>query len=303
MKYLKIILLSILVVLGSLKVYELLFTTIDHAELIGTEDKYVQLNKNLAKLKTKYRKSEDIRREVTKRFKEVRADDLKKIKRLSDVTFTLGKHIDKNSTARHKFETKSGKKGYILYEFNINGPNSPPSGYILVTKEGKVRIRYYKSEFHVESAISIDDKTGRSKVFYQAKYTLLETSPLAKRIESYSDQKGIPYKLFVNKGTTLVDPTRRARSRHFILTPKISLGIINSSLSVSPVIGLGIIHIGTSKEDISLTLLEIGGNDKLIYLAPVKVRFSSFLSNTKIGLQMNLGSSGIQYGLIIGVEF
>ena len=303
MSFLKTTLLAAGVIFSGLYLYEKIFVSYDHAELISTKEKYVQLTKEVAQLETKYSKAKKIQAKTIQIFKEIRGKDLKKIKQLSDATFLLKKKIIKSDKSDYSFSTKSGKRGYHFMELFLSGPGSPPVGYILIKKDGSVIKRNYKSKFAAITAQTLDEKTGKSKTFFKINYTLKEKSPLAKRIKGYTDWQNKPYGLEIIDGTTLIDPIRRSKPSHFIVKPRFSLSLLAQTTGFDPVVGLGIFHIGKSANDTSMTFLEIGGNDKLLYIAPIKIRISNYLSNTKIGIQGNISKSGFNAGLIFSVDF
>lgn len=280
-----------------------------HTELTGQKESYKQLTEHTAQLESQYTEQARIAETAKRRFSEViRAKD-ERIKTLSDATYLIGKHVTKQNGPDYYFETPRRTRNYVLNELRVAGKDSPPLGYILIKSDGRTYKRGYSYEFRVDQLQTVDEETGRIKVYSKAYLISKEKSPLAKRVDEYKNWKDIKYPLKITGGSVLVDPTIKNQ-----LKPKFHWWAphINANANFGskyPVAGLGVslAGYGPTKNDLSYRLLQLGaqyGKETGLQgtVIPVMWRpFPKVLSNTYIGPGATLTNNGLGYFLGIQV--
>jgi hypothetical protein len=286
-----------------------------YAHLIGTKEKYEQLTKYTAKLETQYKEQQDLAKAAEKRFSEVVRKKNERIKLLSDATYLIGKHVEKQHGPDYYFETPKRTRNYVLNEIRFAGPDSPPLGYILIKNDGRTYKRNYKYEIRVEGLTTVDEKTGRVKVYSKAYLVQTEPSPLKKRIEGYRDWTNTPYQLPIVGGVTLVDPTQPdVKNRFLWWSPRLNggtnVGVGSDGMYLRPGLDVSLSGYGKSRNDMEWKLFHIGINSDTelekpgLHFMPASYRFwSSLLTNTYIGAGIGLTEDGTDYFLNMNVSF
>lgn len=279
-----------------------------HTELIGQKESYEQLSKHTAKLETDYRNQKDLAAKAKREWEEVRRKKDERIKLLSDATYLIGRHVEKQNGPDYYFETKRATRNYVLNELRLAGQSSPPLGYVLIKNDGRTYKRNYKIEINVKNLQTVDENTGRIRVYSKAFLVSKESSPLAKRVDGYKDWKDIPFPLEITGGEAIVDPTVRnqlAPKFHW-WAPHLNANINFAGGEPAPGAGVSIAGYGPTKNDLSFRFLQLGAhyNDELGVqgtLTPVLWRpLPSIFSNTYIGPGMTFKDDGIGY--FMGVQ-
>lgn len=282
-----------------------------HAELIGQKESYNQLTEHAAQLESNYVKQKRLAESAKNRFAEVIRAKNERIKLLSDATYLIGRHVTKQDGPDYYFETPRKTRNYVLSELRIAGKDSPALGYILIKNDGRTYKRGYSYEFRVEQLQTVDENTGRIKVYAKAFLVSKEKSPLAKRVDGYKNWKNIKYPLNITGGSVLVDPTikNQLKPRFFWWAPHINA---NANFGTKyPISGLGVslAGYGVTKNDLSYRLLQLGvqyGKETGLQgtIIPIMWRpFSKVLSNTYIGPGVVLRNGGLGYFLGVQVGF
>lgn len=283
-----------------------------HTELLGQIEKYKQITKYVAKLETRYEKSKKL---VDKAKKEFKIKD-SKIKMLSDATFLMKRHVNKQLGPDYYFETKNKTRSYVYNEIRINGKDSPPIGFVMIKNDGRTYKGNYKFEINIKNLQSVDDESGKIKVYSRA-YLILKESGLAKkdRCNGCKDWKDIKYPLDITGGVAYVDPTveSKLKPKFYYWNPKYS---ISSNLTYSkdgtrfkPGLEVSFLSYGLTKSDSQFKIGVIGTNIGFdvqewdIYFKPVLYRPFSTLSNTYVGGGVGYGTSGVKYIVGISVGF
>lgn len=282
-----------------------------HTELIGQKEKYDQLNKHTAKLESQYIQQKELLKKSEERFKEIVKSKDERIKLLSDATYLIGQHVSKQDGPDYYFETPNRTRNYVLNELRLSGDSSPPIGYILIKNDGRTYKRNYKFEIKVETLQTVDENTGKIKVYSKAFLISKESSPLAKRVDGYKDWNDIQYPLNIIGGTALIDPTikNQLKPKWFIFAPHLNANIDFKGIKPSPGLGLSISGYGITKNDLKFKFLQLGTHYSSQdgfkgTLSPVLWRpFSNIMSNTYLGPGITLDDGKISYfiGLSIGL--
>lgn len=265
-----------------------------HQELIGQKEAYVQLSKVHAKLAVNYESEKDLHEKAKKEWGEVSKAKNERIKLLSDATYLISRHVEKQNGPDYSFRTKRGTRNYILNEIRIAGKDSPAIGYILIKNDGRTYKRNYAFEIQVKNLQTIDENTGKIKFYAKAFLVQKESSLLAKRVEGYKDQKDVKYPLEITGGTVLYDPTIKNQLKNrFMWTMNfnggVNVGAQGDSL-LKGALGVSFAGYGPHKADLKYKLLQVGAGFNSdatfanIHLIPVSIRpLPKFLKNTYIG--------------------
>ncbi len=285
------------------------------AELIGTKTKYEQLTKYTAKLESNYQSQTALHDKAKKQWGEVSRKKNERIKVLSDATYLIGRHVEKQHGPDYYFETKRGTRNYLINEIRLQGKGSPAIGYILIKNDGRTYKRNYKFEINVQSLQTVDEKTGRIKVYSKAFLVAKEVSPLKKRVKGYDDWYNRPYPLEITGGVAYIDPTTpNTRSKFFLWAPHInggsSVSVGRGEVSIRPSIDLSIAGYGKSKNDLDWKILHLGldidTNMKRpgVHIVPFSYRFwPSLLTNSYIGPGVGWAEDGMNYQLNLNLTF
>jgi hypothetical protein len=177
-------------------------------KLIDTQQKYVQLTKDVAQLKTSYKSQRALKSQVGKKWKEVKLAKKEKInsEQSQVITVTNTKTIQKDSD--YSFLSPDAKKGYVINELRIAGKDSPPIGYVLVKKTGEVEKDNYSFQLKLDSVQIQDAKTGKVRVVSKA-YLVPQENGLADTQPTLKKWKGQEYALPVTGGEVSVDPKEK----------------------------------------------------------------------------------------------
>jgi len=283
-----------------------------YADLIGTKDKYEQLTRYTAKLESDYRSQKDLVQKAKKDFAEYKKTANERIKLLSDATYLIGKHVEKQDGPDYYYSTPKGTRNYVLNELRISGPDSPAIGYILIKNDGRTYKRNYSFEIQVKNLQTIDEETGRIKVYAKAFLVLKEPSLLAKRVDDYKDWNNIQYPLDIVGGTVFVDPTEKNTTKKFLwwaphTNVGANLGIFSDSSIIRPSIDFSTSGYGLSRNDLDYKFLHFGLNSNTdmknigASFVPFSYRaFPKYLTNTYFGPGIMWDRQGTGY--FIGIN-
>jgi hypothetical protein len=227
-----------------------------YQNLIGITEEAELLKGNILKLKTEYKRSEDLLAETNKKFKELKVEYDEKVKLVGN----LGVSIKGRETSNSSIQ--------------IDEIDSPEICYL---KEDKLGL--YPFRISQDLALIKEDKTGKQKVVVKSYYIL---DPTVK-----SKWAGVPYQLVETTGEVRIDPTESLGAAGIIYFPlNLNLGINTSSQVLGTVTLLGL---GRSKEDLDYKLLSVGAGytgDKITGLVTlVSARLvPELLTNSYIGV-------------------
>jgi hypothetical protein len=243
------------------------------AELIGTKEKYEQLTAYTAKLESDYREQGDLHERARSEWKDVARTKDERIKLLSDATYLIGRHVEKQNGPDYYFETKRKTRNYVLNELRIQGEDSPPIGYIMIKHDGRTYKRNYKFEVVVKNLQTVDEETGHIKVYAKAFLVQKEASPLKKRVKDYKDWKDISYPLEITGGVAYVDPTMpNTRKKFHFWTPHVNGGFSAGSdidgVFLRPTVDFSVAGWGRSRNDLDFKILHAGFDNDTKFKKP-----------------------------------
>lgn len=262
-------------------------------DLIGTKEKYEQLTKYVAKLESNYVDQKTLNKKMKEEFNEVILKKNERIKVLSDATYLIGKHVEKQNGPDYYYETPKATRNYILNELRIEGEESPAIGYILIKNDGRTYKRNYKFKIKVQNLQTIDEATGRIRIHSKAFFIQDEPSPLAKRKNGYLDWFGRKYPLPIIDGVAFIDPTSPNLVKKFMLwSPSLNANLsLTNNLEFLPGVDISLSGYGYSVRDLDWKFLHFGlltntDMDKVgAYFVPASYRFyPSVLKNTYFGI-------------------
>lgn len=268
-----------------------------HTELIGQTEAFQRLSENTAKLEVQYKAQEDLLAKVQVEFKEVVKSKDEHIRSLSDVTFLLRNHAQFSQQSDLTYVNIRGGRSYIFNEVRLSGADSPPVGWVMIFNDGEVRSGNYRFEVKVEELQTIDETSGRVKVYAKAFY-IVKQAGLAGRKDKQNlkNWQDIPYSLPINDGTVIVDPTIAAHDTkdHFIWwAPRFGLGLNTwadaTSFKIGPNVTFSPVGYGKSKNDLKFKFVDVGvgfgktREDLDVNAKPIMYRPISIFPNTYVG--------------------
>jgi len=284
-------------------------------ELIGTQTKYEQLTKYTAKLESNYKTQTDLSKLAEKTWKEVERKKDERIKLLSDATYLIGRHVEKQNGPDYYYETPRATRNYILNEIRLAGEKSPAIGYILIKNDGRTYKRNYRFEISVRTMHTVNEDTGHVSVFSKAFIIQREKSPLAKRLKGYDDWFNVEYPLEITGGTALIDPTMpNTRKKLHWWSPHINggfnFGVGGDESFARPGISFSTSGYGRSRNDLDYKFLHFGLDTDTdfkkpgIHLIPFSYRpWEKVLTNTYIGPGIGWTEDGTNYFLNLNLSF
>jgi hypothetical protein len=283
-----------------------------YANLIGTKEKYEQLNKYTAKLESDYKSQKDLIEKANKEFADFKKDANERIKLLSDATYLIGKHVEKQNGPDYYFETPKRTRNYLLNEIRLQGKDSPAIGYIMIKHDGRTYKRNYTFDINVKNLQTIDESTGKVKVVSKVYLIQKEVSPLTKRVEGYDDWANRPYPLEITGGVAYIDPTKKNTTRKFHLwAPHINGGFnIGSSELVKGAVDASLAGYGISKNDLKWKFVHLGFDfdsefkNMGFHITPASYRiFDTYITNTYIGPGIGWDNKGTNFYLNLNLGF
>lgn len=288
-----------------------------HQELVGTKEKYEQLNAHTAKLESDYKTQKDLAVTTAKRFSEVAQAKDEQIKMLSDATYLLSKHVGKQTGPDYFFETPKKTQNYAYNEVRLAGPDSPPIGFVMIKSDGATYKGNYSFEIRVETLQTVDEATGKIKVYSKAYLVAKENGLAQKRRPDFKTWAGVDFPLDIVGGTALIDPTvARTDLKHVMWwAPRINgglnVGFNRNGSFIRPALDFSVAGYGRSRNDLDWKFLQmgIGLNGKFkdpdLHAMPFTYRpFPSILTNTYFGPGVGWSSvDSLEYFLNTSVSF
>lgn len=252
-----------------------------YSELIGAQTQYKNVTESLAQLKIDYKNQKDLLTLQKEKFDITIRDKDERIKSLSEEIFTHKNQVIKVKGHGLVYVPKiEGRPGYYFNEVRLEGEDSPPIGWVMISEDGYVRTGAYKFDLVVEQLQTKNEESGKVKVYSQA-YLVSKQDGLANRKDKdLKKWKGIKYPLQIIGGVAFVDPTEkneRANKRFYFNAPRFSLGVLaganQSKFYLNPSINVSLAGHGYSKRDLNFRFLEIG------------IGFSTSLKNPSINMK------------------
>lgn len=285
-------------------------------ELIGTKEKYEQLTKYTAKLESDYKVQKDLAAQADAKWKEVVRQKDEKIQMLSDATYLIGRYVNKTDGPDYYFETKGRTRNYIYNEVRLEGPDSPPIGFVMIKNDGRTYKGNYGFEIRVETMTVRDETTGQYRVFSKAFLVSKENGLADKRRPDFKKWAGIPYPLTIVGGTALIDPTLPSTNpKRFLLWAPHLNGGLNLGADVNgpflrPGLNFSFSGYGRSRNDLDWKFLQLGiGTDTSmknpdLHFIPFTYRpMPSFFTNTYVGPGVQWSKDGVGYFINTSVGF
>lgn len=280
-----------------------------HTELVGQQEKYKQLSDHAAKLEVNYKSQADLQAELEKKFSAEKGELEGRIKVLSNATFLIREQARKAGKSDVVYQ--GDKLKYILNEIRFG--DGPPVGYVLVFDDGRVVSKLYNHEIQVNTAISVNEDSGRYSIVSKADYVLKSPS-----INSNGEKVwyNVPYPLKITGGVASVDPTvpNQLAPGFKLWAPHLnggmSAGVGPSGGFLRPSVDVSLAGYGVTKNDLDWKFIHLGVDtdtdlkDVGIHLTPFSYRFwPSVLSNTYIGPAVGLTKSGPNAQLNLNLTF
>lgn len=283
--------------------------------LIGTQEKYKQLTKYTARLENRYQKEEELLVKSKKEWDQALKDKDDRIKLLSDVTYLIGKHANKQNGPDYYFSTPKHTRNFVLDEFRVAGKDSPPLGYILIKNDGTTYKRNYRFEILVKTMQTVDENNGKIKVYSKAFLVNKEGGLAVKRDKKLKNWQDLRYPLPIVGGVSYIDPTEKEYDEHLFwwaphINGGISVGADGSGLFFKPTVDFSVSGYGKTKNDLDWKFAHFGLDsdakfkDIGIHVLPFSYRFfPKFLTNTYIGPGIGFDRAGMDYQLNINTSF
>lgn len=286
-----------------------------HQELIGTKEAYAQISDSLAKLKVEYTAQKELSAKAKKEFSAVIKEKNERIKLLSDATYLMGRHVTRADGPDYYFETKGKTKNYVFNEIRIAGPDSPPVGFVMIKHDGRTYKGNYEFQIVVKNLQTVDEKTGRIKVYSKAFLIVQEAGLAKKRRPDFKNWEGVQYPLPIVDGVAYVDPTTPKQNPRFLWwAPRINggfnWGTEAGGLFVKPELNVSFSGYGNSRNDLSWKFFHIGlGADTEfktpdIHFIPATFRlFPKILTNTYLGPGIGWSTQGVNFFINTSLSF
>lgn len=285
-----------------------------YTELLNQKEAYEQISKNLAKLEIQYKSEKDFHEKAKKDWSEISKAKDERIKLLSDATYIIGSHVERQNGPDYFFNTKKGTKSYILNELRIQGEDSPPIGYIMIKSDGRTYKKNYDFEIQVKNLQTIDEKTGKIKFYAKAFLVQKEVSTLKKRLKGYKDFTNTAFPIEIKGGTVLYDPTFKNQLKpHFMWTRNLNGGVNIGSGEGSlfrGTLGVSFSGYGPHEADLTYKILQLGvgidsqGHLSDIHLIPISMRpLPKLLKNTYLGPGIGKSENKTIYFLNLSTGF
>jgi hypothetical protein len=288
-------------------------------DLVGQKDAYAQLSSTYAKLETDYVDQKKLAADAKAKWQAELATNKQlkdQLRGIASTTFSVGSFPQTGKPD----QLVPGDGGYLYQEVAFvdeKGKVGPPVGFVKVENgTGKVTSKVFNHDVDIESAITVDDKTGKVGVYSRGFYILREPSLADSDPESgKSSWKDVPFPLKITGGTLTFDP----------LNPSVPTTIPNrlmwaAHLNVGTFAGMTTTGVawgthgditfagwGKTKNDLDFKMLGVGLNGNKGYLdvnvVPAYWRIANVLplvSNVYIGAGAGFGTSGTDYFLTVG---
>lgn len=287
-----------------------------YTDLIGTKTAYEQLTKYTAKLESDYKSQKDLVAAADAKWREVVREKDERIEMLSDATYLIGKHVNKQNGPDYFFETKGHTRNYVYNEIRLSGEDSPPIGFVMIKNDGRTYKGNYAFEVKVETMTTRDEKTGQVKVFSKAFLVSKENGLAEKRRPDFKKWKDVEFPLEIVGGTATIDPTTPATEPEKLipwaphLNGGFNLGVDPEGYFMRSSLDLSVAGYGKSANDLSWKFLQLGlGTDSEFknpdfHIIPFTYRpIPAILSNTYMGPGVGWNKNGVSYFINTSVTF
>lgn len=293
------------------------------SDLIGQQQAYEQLSQNYAKLGTDYVNQKQLAEEAKKNWQKELANNKQLREQLRGVA-TAQFSIKSLPVTGEPDILVPGPDGYLFHEVrypqNENGGWGPPVGYVKIANgTGQVTSKQYDHDIVIDSAITVDQESGKVNVYTKGFYVMRELSINAETPENpdgeYFNWQDVRYPLPITGGKltyTPGDPPITDRlPRRLQWTPHLNVGAFGGATMTGPAWG-GHVDVtfggyGRTKNDLDYKFLGVGVNANNDYLdlnvVPAYWRFSNVLplvSNVYVGAGAGFGSRGTNYFVTLG---
>jgi hypothetical protein len=287
-----------------------------HQELIGQKTAYEQLSKHTAKLEIKYEDQEKLGKALIEYWKDVAISKDERIKMLSDATFLISKHYQRTDGPDYFFETPKKTQNYVFNEVRLDGPDSPPIGFVMIKSDGRTYKGTYAFEIRVDTLQTVDEGSGKVKVYSKAFLIPKDNGLAGKRRPDLKQWKGLEYPLNITGGTALIDPTvkRTDTKRLRLWAPRLNGGVNTvagtEGLEFKLGLDVSLAGWGRSRNDLDWKFLGLQLNTNSEFnnvglgLIPASYRlFQPWLTNTYLGPILGISTKGYEAGIHLGVGF
>jgi hypothetical protein len=271
-------------------------------ELIGTKQAYEQLGKNAAKLETDYTSAKDLAAKAQALFGAELVKNqslLKQIKAVQSVTLT---------TKQPAVTEKAKEVVPNLYYQEIAYLNGPPVGSVAFnTSSGMATWKLFDHHVVVDSAITVDPKTGKASVVSKGYYILDDTS------SQEPNWLGRQFPLAVTSGEIQYTPgsiTGSEPTDHWMWVKHLNVGVFGGASVVGGFnwgahADMTFFGYGATRNDLDWKFLGVGLNANTKYVdvdvVPAYWRVPVPLtSNIYLGPGFGFGTSGVEPFFVLG---
>ena len=286
-----------------------------YQELIGTVEKYQKLTSYTAKLEVDYKAQKELLAKTKQEFSEVVSKKDEQIKLLSDATYLMGRHVNKQNGPDYYFETPGRTRNYVFNEVHLAGEDSPPIGFVMIKNDGRTYKGNYDFEIRVKTLQTQDEKSGKVKVYSKAFLVAKENGLAEKRRPDLKKWKDVEYPLEIVGGTALVDPTQKLEGKRFHWwAPRFvggfDVGVSGGAFRFKPDLGASFMGYGYSRRDLDWRFLQLGMNVDTdfsgfgVSAVPFAYRpLPSILTNTYFGPGVGTSKNGTFFFVNTSLSF
>lgn len=289
-----------------------------YVDILGSEESSSEIDELKTQLAISYRNQQALVQELKQVWGTLLKERHERVKSLQDNQVAVGPKKTTKGKSDYTHTTPEGTQSYIINELRVNGPDSPPLGYVLVDNLGKVTKKAYKFKIKIESAQLKDDKTGKIRVISRAFLIPEEDGLAGKRRPDFKKWSNIPYPLKNVDGSVIIDPvepvSKSAKEKGLVKLPlNLNVGsgyFASNKVQGSKITGdITLLGYGRDKYDLDWKYFNLGINysDSQgigYHVVPAYYRpFPKTLTNTYLGVGYNWqpndnqGFLGISVGL------
>jgi len=287
-----------------------------HTELMGEREKFEQISKHIARIEIEYAEQAKLKNALLQKWKEVALKNEEQIKLLSDATYLIGRHVERANGPDYFFQTPKKTQNYVYNEITLAGPDSPPIGFVMIKSDGRTYKGVYPFEVRAELLQTVDEETGRTRVFAKAFYVVKDNGLAGKRWLDRKEWKDVAYPLDIVGGSTLVDPTRPAESpkKFQFWAPRLNgganLGFGVDGSFIFPQVNVSLAGWGRSSHDLDFKFAGLGlavdphDFSPSFAFIPVSWRlFQPIFINTYVGPGVGVDQNGYNFFMSVGLGF
>jgi hypothetical protein len=280
-----------------------------HADLLGQQEQYRQLNASNAQLESDYVSAAKLHKLAEQEWSKEKKDLQGQIVALSSATFSVAAFS--HEQAAPDVVAKDFLKQEVQYQTDA-GAIGPPIGYVQIfNKDGRTISGLYAHNIRIDAVVTKDEKTGRFHVLARAFYTLTDEHSIAKDYGTKPNWTNVPFPLHITGGEFFIDPTSVPVSYNkpkFRWAPHVNLGAFGGLSQLGLEAGfhgdVSFYGYGQTRNDLDWKILGVGVNGSRGYVdanvTPLQWRIGNVIplvSDVYIGPGVGFGTHGVNYFL------